>query len=120
MPFTWQININKSASGAGYVYAPSSLTGVAIADEVCFTNNDDNPHWPALVSTSAVAGNPATYFMANQIAPHSSSTSWVPGVNGTVTYADSLDKSATKPTGTIVVANPTAAPSATIASKEQS
>jgi hypothetical protein len=120
MPFTWQININKSPGGSGYVYAPGILTGVAIADEVHFTNNDDKPHFPGLVDTTAIAGSPTTYFMANQIAPHSSSTAWVPGVNGTVSYADSLDTSSTRPVGSIVVTDPTAAPTATLASKETS
>lgn len=106
MPFTWQINIDKHPGGSGYVYTPSILTGVAIADEVHFTNNDDKPHFPGLVDVTGVAGSPTTYFMAFQVAPQSSSTAWVPGVNGTVNYADSLDTSSSRPVGMIVVSDP--------------
>jgi hypothetical protein len=105
MPFSWQISINK-IKGGGYVYAPAVLNPVAIADEVIFTNNDDKPHWPALVDITGTAANPTKYFMAHQIPPHTSSSTWIPGVNGTVTYADSLDQNASRPTGTIVVAPP--------------
>lgn len=107
MPFSWLITINKTKRG--YAYTPASLGSVAIADEIVFTNNDDRPHWPGLLDTTGKAPSPTTYFMKYQIAPHSSSTTWIPGVNGTVTYADSLDETPSRPTGTIVVAAPQAA-----------
>lgn len=92
MPFTWQININKTANG--FAYDPNPLNEVAVNDQIIWTNNDDKPHWPGL------AGN-KTYFMANQIAPDSSSDTFIPGVSGTVSYIDSLHPSA--PGGQIVV-----------------
>lgn len=103
MPFTWQININKSKGGAGYVFAPSPLSSVAIGDQVIWTNNDDKPHWPGIVSASEVAGTGLTYLMPYQIPAHTSSTTFCPGVAGTITYVDSLDPSATRPSGSIVV-----------------
>jgi plastocyanin len=93
MPFTWQININKT-TGSGFVYEPNKLTGVAVDDQIIWTNNDDKAHWPG------IAGNNA-YFMPNQIAPDSSSDTFIPGVNGTIHYIDSLHAAA--PGGTIVV-----------------
>jgi plastocyanin len=99
MPFTWQININKFPGGAGaYAWDPNPLSQVATGDQIIWTNNDDKPHWPG------ITGNP-TYFMANQIAPNSPSATFVPGVDGTITYADSLDPGG--PTGTIVVGDTT-------------
>jgi plastocyanin len=95
MPFTWQININKNTGGTpAYRYDPPQLNNVAIGDQIMWTNNDDKPHWPALADNQ-------TYFMPNQIAPHSPSDCFVPGVNGLLTYVDSLD--AAGPTGVIVV-----------------
>jgi plastocyanin len=91
MPFTWQITIKKN--GAGFTYDPPQLNA-AVGDQIFWTNEDDNEHWPG------IAGNP-TYFMADPIAPDSPSSTFVPGVTGTVTYIDSLH--ATAPGGTIVV-----------------
>lgn len=96
MPFTWQININKTATG--YTYDPNPLPQVATGDQVIWTNNDDQAHWPGLVSSSGVD---QTYFMAFQIAPHSPSTTFVPGVDGTLVYVDSLDPAG--PQGSIQV-----------------
>ena len=93
MPFTWQININKT-TGSGFTYEPSTLTGVAVNDQIIWTNNDDKAHWPGITGNK-------TYFMANQIAPDSSSDTFIPGVTGTVAYIDSLHSTA--PGGKIVV-----------------
>ena len=93
MPFTWQININKT-TGTGFVYEPSTLSGVAQNDQIIWTNNDDKPHWPGITGNN-------TYFMANQIWPDSSSDTFVPQASGTVHYIDSLHPTATG--GTIVV-----------------
>jgi plastocyanin len=100
MPFTWQININKTGGQPAFKYDPNPLAQVSIGDQIIWTNNDDKPHWPGIKGNNK-------YFMANQIAPHSPSTTFVPGVNGTVTYVDSLDP--TGPTGSIVVGSTTAA-----------
>ncbi|MDB4915556.1 MAG: blue (type 1) copper domain protein [Gemmatimonadetes bacterium] len=110
MPFTWQISINRSRNAAGYVYAPAVLDPVAIGDEIIFINNDSTPHWPGLVDATGMAPSSATYFMRYQIPPHTSSTPWVPGVNGTVSFADSLDTKPSPPAGTIVVAGITTVP----------
>ena len=93
MPFTWQININKT-TGTGFAYEPSTLTDVAVNDQIIWTNNDDKPHWPGIPGNN-------TYFMANQIVPDSSSDTFIPGVTGTVSYIDSLNPTA--PGGKIVV-----------------
>jgi hypothetical protein len=114
MPFTWRININRRVGGSGYEYSPSSLSAVTIADEIIWTNNDDAPHWPGLADNSGTLVN-KTYFMANQIAPHSPSAAFEPGVNETVTFVDSLDASASPPTGSIVVIDPASARSLPIA-----
>ena len=88
MPFTWEISINKRGAGGdnGFVYDPAELD-VSIGDQIFWTNNDDNEHWPG------IAGNP-TYFMADPIAPDSPSSTFVPGVAGTVNYIDSLHPNA--------------------------
>jgi len=94
MPFVWRISINKTPGGIGYTYDPNPLNNVATGDQIIWTNNDDKPHWPG------VKDNP-TYFMQTQIAPNSPSSTFVPGVNGTVVYVDSLDPNG--PAGTINV-----------------
>jgi plastocyanin len=93
MPFTWQISINKK-SGGGFSYDPNPLKDVAIGDEIIWTNNDDKAHWPGTSSDQAA-------FMANQIAPQSPSTTFIPTESGPVSYIDSLDKTA--PGGTFIV-----------------
>ena len=93
MPFTWQISINKKPGG-GFSYHPDPLKDVAIGDEIIWTNNDDKAHWPG-TSTDQAA------FMANQIAPHSPSTTFIAADSGSVSYIDSLDKTA--PGGTLIV-----------------
>ena len=90
MPFTWRININKCTGASSYEYSPALLSPVAIADEIIWTNNDDVPHRPGLADGSGKLVDKA-YFMANQIAPHSPSAAFVPGVNGTVSFVDALD-----------------------------
>ena len=93
MPFTWEITIDKALGSPGFAYTPNTLS-VALGDQVFWTNNDDVPHWPG------APGNPA-YFMANQIAPNSPSTTFVPGATGTLSFSDSLANN--DPGGTIDV-----------------
>lgn len=97
MPFTWQISIYKTPEG-GYMYEPAALEQVQVGDQIIWSNKDDEAHWPGLKDGSSIN---QTYFMPNQIAPHSPSDTFVPGVPGTVTYVDSLDPNG--PTGTIAV-----------------
>jgi plastocyanin len=95
MPFTWQITIKKKPGATPpFTYEPATLDGVAIGDQIIWTNADDKPHWPG------AAGNPS-FYMANQIAPDSPSTTFVPSASGTLKYSDSLTQA--DPGGTIVV-----------------
>ena len=87
MPFSWQISIDKNPGGTGFHYDPNPLTDIAVGDEIIWTNNDDQPHWPG------VSGTPAS-FMANQIAPNSPSTTFTVAESGTVAYIDSLNPTA--------------------------
>lgn len=87
MPFTWQININKNSSGTGFHYDPNPLQDVASGDQIIWTNNTDHPHWPC------IAGN-QNAFMAQQIAPHSPSSTFIPGSAGPVSYIDFLNPTA--------------------------
>ena len=73
-----------------------------------WTNNDSQPHWPGLLKDGSID---ETFFMPNQIAgasdigPSSSST-FSPGVAGTLQYVCSLHCEAGQPCseeGTIVV-----------------
>ena len=101
MPFTFQIQINKTAGG--YAYEPAELSQIGVGDQIIWVNNDDRPHWPGLLSGGSVN---QTYFLPNQIAPDSPSDTFVPGDTTTpkpykLTYVDSLDPSG--PQGTIEV-----------------
>jgi plastocyanin len=96
MPFVWNVTIRKTPQG--YEYDPQQLEDVEVGDQVVWANDDDVAHWPGLVTSTGIVD---TYFMANQIAPHSTSGAFVPGVAGTSTYVDSLDPQG--PQGTIVV-----------------
>jgi plastocyanin len=81
MPFEWRITID---SGKPAKFDPQNLTNVAPGDNIIWVNNDTAPHWPGLQ-------NDKTYFMANQIAPKSTSTTFSPGSAGTINYVDSLN-----------------------------
>ena len=101
MAFTWQISIYKTPNG-GYMYEPAELKQVRVGDQIIWSNKDDQPHWPARFGQTNDGETTIdnAYFMANQIAPHSPSDTFVPTV-GTLTYVDSLDLSG--PKGTIEV-----------------
>jgi len=108
MPFTWQININKtSARGPiGSVpvgqprvgFDPNPLNDVEIGDQIIWTNNDDAQHWPALKTSDGTIDN--QFFMDNPIAPNSPSDTFVPGANGTLNYVCFLHQDET---GAIIV-----------------
>lgn len=83
-------------------WAPSSLT-VSVGDLIFWQNYDvNNAYWPG------PSENP-TQFMENEIGPppaqqppaFNTSTAWIPGASGTITYVDSNQN--TDATGTIVV-----------------
>lgn len=99
MPFIWQISINKNPAGKPRIkFDPNPLNNVAVGDQIIWTNNDDQPHWPALQKSDGTIDQ--NFFMENQIAPHSPSNTFVAGTNGVLNYLDSLEKNAT---GTIYV-----------------
>lgn len=88
MPFTWTISINKGHANQGAVFSPNPLPNVAPGDQVIWANNDAIPHWPGLVNEDGTIDQ--TFFMPNQIAKDSTSTTFSPGVNATLNYACSL------------------------------
>jgi len=96
MSFVWNVTIRKTPQG--YEYDPQQLEDVEIGDQVVWANDDDIPHWPALLTTTGIVDD---YFMPFQIAPHTPSGAFVPGVAGTLTFVDSLDPEG--PQGTIAV-----------------
>lgn len=104
MPFTWRINIAKTETG--YTYAPNPLDQVAEGDEIIWSNADTVPHWPGLLNADNTIN--TTYFMPNQIAAESPSTTFVPSAVGTLTFVDSLDTSESPLKGSIVVSTLTA------------
>ncbi len=103
----WQISIDKAAIGSDeYTYTPSELTGVTVGGTVSWMNNDDKPHWPGIKAEQAGGVGYPNFFMDGPIDPNSPSPPWHadPSVSGqTLTYADSLDTTASPPTGTIAV-----------------
>jgi hypothetical protein len=106
MPMVHEINIEpvideQSKKRTGYRYVPqppdpaSGPTAARPGDQVFWRNDDTQAHWPAANGVQ---------FMPNQIAPNSSSQTWVADAQAqTLTYRDTLDTSGSAPTGTIVV-----------------
>ncbi|MEA2784611.1 MAG: hypothetical protein QOF71_715 [Candidatus Eremiobacteraeota bacterium] len=97
VPFSWVIDINtKSATSA--TVTPNPLN-VSVGDEIVWANNDGRAHWPALANGTLNT----TFFMPNQIAPNSSSSSFRPGDAETFNYVCSLHPHDTHEQGTIKV-----------------
>jgi plastocyanin len=76
-------------------FEPSPLD-VEVGDQIFWTNNDSQPHWPGLKKEDGSIDN--TFFMPNQIAAASdmgpsSSPTFSPGATGTLVYACSLHSS---------------------------
>ncbi len=84
MSFSWPIEINAHAPSSPQKFAPNPLTNVAAGDEVIWSNNDSHAHWPGLVNPDGSIDQ--KFFMLNQIAPHSSSTSFRPSTAGNLKY----------------------------------
>ena len=76
MPFQMQININTGVSPDTVTFDPSRLE-VKVGDQIFWSNNDSKPHWPGLRKTDESIDE--TFFMPNQIAPDSSSSTFSPG-----------------------------------------
>jgi plastocyanin len=103
MPFTWRINItpNPTPGGPAQFQFDDPSPDVVTGDSIIWSNQDTVPHFPCLATNQ-------TLFMSNQIAAQSTSPSFVPRSDGTITYICSLHQGET---GTIVVTKPaTAAP----------
>lgn len=94
MAFQWLIKISKSTPAT---FTPNPLNAV-VGDEIVWSNGDSQPHWPGLVQNGTVN---TTFFMPNQIAPNSTSTTFIPNAAGPLNYQCSLHKGET---GTIQVA----------------
>lgn len=104
MPIQRPININKS--GSTVTFSPNPLQA-HLLDQIFWTNNDTQPHWPGLVNTDGSIN--TTFFMPNQIAgngdpsPIFSPTSTSPaGQTGPYNYKCSLPGHENE-TGTITV-----------------
>jgi plastocyanin len=96
MPFTWRINIKPGPAPGQASFEFEELPQVQVGDQIFWSNDDTAPHWPAL------DGNP-TFFMSNQIAGTSTSSSFTPSREETITYICSLHPGET---GTIEVGPP--------------
>lgn len=85
-----QIHINRN--GNSVTFDPSELDAKT-GDQIFWTNNDDEAHWPGLPENDA-------FFMPNQIAPGGTSSIFSPGGPDTLDYVCSLHPDET---GTITV-----------------
>jgi plastocyanin len=84
MPFTWRINIRKNPQRGGpAIFEFEETPQVNVGDLIFWSNDDTVPHWPCEVGNQSA-------FMTNQIAAKSTSPSFAPGQEGTITYICSL------------------------------
>jgi plastocyanin len=89
MPFNWIININTNKPQPPLIrFDPNLLAQAAPGDQIFWANNDDAAHWPGLLNPDGSINE--TFFIPNQIAPHSTSDAFSPGASGTLNYACSL------------------------------
>ncbi len=96
LPIPWTINISPAAGGTAKFHPPQIT--IAVTDQVHWANGDPaNAHWPGLLFNGQLN---KQFFMQNQIAPNSPSTTWTPSGTGTYTYECSLHP---HERGTIVV-----------------
>jgi plastocyanin len=94
MPLNWPININKNKKKPPRItFDPNPLgppdQQVAPGDEIFWANNDSKPHWPARCDQNGNITNQA-FFMPNQIAAHSTSSTFIPTAPETMYYVCSL------------------------------
>ena len=94
MPFTWTITIPKSSGLASF---DPPTQNMQVGDQIFWRNDDTKAHYPH--------PNADFVFMANQIAPNSTSPGFAPGTPGTITYHCCLHPGET---GTIEVQAPPA------------
>jgi plastocyanin len=87
-----QININRGVSPPTVTFNPTLLE-VKVGDQIFWTNNDSQPHWPGLKKQDGSIDN--SFFMPNQIAEasdmgSSSSSIFSSDVAKTLVYVCSL------------------------------
>lgn len=90
MALQLQIKINKN--GNSVTFDPLVLNA-SPGDQIFWTNNDDEAHWPGLPGNN-------TFFMPNQIAPGGTSSIFSPSATATYDYVCSLHPGET---GTITI-----------------
>ena len=93
MPFNWTININPNPSKSRPASFDPPVLGppaqeVEPGDQIYWANNDTRAHWPGLQAPDGSINK--SYFMPNQIAPNSQSSTFAVGSSGTLNYACSL------------------------------
>lgn len=92
--------VNVDPSPPKVSFDPSPLN-VVVGDQIFWTNNDSQPHWPGLENEDGSID--TTFFMPYQIAGGDTSPTFSPGVAGALKYVCSLHR-ACSPVGEIVVA----------------
>ena len=96
MAALFQITINRveGPTGSMVTFDDSQLNDVRAGDQIFWTNNDSEPHWPSRIVTnedpSKTIAMDQTSFMENQIAAGGSSATFAPGVAETIDYVCSL------------------------------
>jgi len=90
MPLSWTININPNPAKPPLVCFDPDPPHPQIepGDQIIWANNDTQAHWPGLQNSNGTINE--TFFMPNQIAPHSSSPAFAPSSSGTLNYTCSL------------------------------
>jgi len=101
MANTLKIDINPNPGGNPRVkFDPDPLQANTL-DQIFWTNNDSQPHWPGLLKADHTIDK--TFFMPNQIAQDgNTSTVFSPSQAGTLNYQCSLEGHQNE-TGSIVV-----------------
>jgi len=92
MPAQRRIEITRSSEGGGgsprVKFDPDPLQA-KVWDQIFWTNNDSEPHWPALLKKNGKLNK--TFFMPNQIAPNGDTSSvFAPNAEASYTYVCSL------------------------------
>lgn len=85
-----RIDINKNPEGSSprVVFDPDPLEAKT-RDQIFWTNNDSEAHWPGLVNEDGTIDK--TFFMPNQIAPNGDTSAiFAPAAPATFEYACSL------------------------------
>jgi len=100
MAFQWKITIKPNVPPSPQKFTPNPLPNVVVADEIFWSNDDTQAHWPGLKKDDGTID--TKFFMPNQIAPNSTSNGFRPSAAGNLNYVCSLPGHE-KETGTIQV-----------------